>query len=43
MNSVKSVSANFDYFCDNIKKDAPLYGDSGLDRKKNNVILEVTI
>ena len=43
MNSVKSVSENFNSFSDNIKKDVLLYGDSRLDENKNkfrgNIIL----
>ena len=42
MNSVKSVSENFNSFSDNIKKDVFLYGDPRLDENKNfrgNIIL----
>ena len=43
MNSIKSVSENFNSFSDNIKKDVLLYGDSRLDENKNkfrgNIIL----
>ena len=43
INSVKSVSANFESFSDNVKKDILLYGDSRFDTDKNKLILESTI
>ena len=43
MNSVKSVSDNFEYLCDSDKKDTLLYGDSCLDKNKNKVILGATL
>ena len=43
VNSVKSVSNNFESFSDNIKRDILLYGDSRFDTNKNKLILEVTI
>ena len=43
INSVKSVSNNFESFSDNIKRDILLYGDSRFDTNKNKLILEATI
>ena len=43
MNSVKSVSDNFEFLCDNVKKDVLLYGDSRVDRNKNKVICEAPL
>ena len=43
INSVKSVSANFECLSDNDKRDILLYGDSRFDRDKNKQILESTI
>ena len=43
MNSVKSVSDNFESFPDKVKKDVLLYGDSPLDENKNRFILEATL
>ena len=43
MNSVKSVSENFNSLSDNVKKDVLLYGDSQLDENKNKFILEATL
>ena len=43
INSVKTVSANFESFSDNAKKDILLYGDSRFDTDKNKLILESTI
>ena len=44
MNSVKSVTDNFESLPDNDKKDIILYGDSHLDdNNKNKYILEATI
>ena len=43
MNSVKSVSDNFEFLCENVKKDVLLYGDSRVDRNKNKVICEAPL
>ena len=43
MNSVKSVSDNFESFSDIVKRDILLYGDSRCDTNKNKLILESTI
>ena len=44
MNSVKSVTDNFESLPDNDKKDIILYGDSHLDDDNKNIyILEATI
>ena len=43
MNSVKSVSDNSEFLCDNVKKDVLLYGDSCVDRNKNKVICEAPL
>ena len=34
INSIKSVSDNFETLCHNVKKDVHLYGDSRFDRNK---------
>ena len=38
MNSVKSISENFNSLSDNVKKDILLYGDPRLDENKNKVL-----
>ena len=43
MNSVKSVSENFNSLSDNVKKDVLLYGDTRVDKNKNIFILEATL
>ena len=43
MNSVKSVSDNFETFPDKVKKYVLLYDDSPLDENKNRFILEATL
>ena len=43
MNSVKSVSDNFESLYDNDKKEVLLYGDSRLHQNRNKVILEATL
>ena len=43
INSVKSISDNFESFSDNVKKGILLYGDSRFDTNKNKLILESTI
>ena len=43
MNSVKSVSGNFNSLSDNVKKEILLYGDPRLDENKNKFILEATL
>ena len=43
INSVKSVSDDFESFSDNVKRDILLYGDSRFDTNKNELILEATI
>ena len=43
INSVKSVSHDFEFFSDNVKRDILLYGDSRFDTNKNKLILEATI
>ena len=43
INSVKSISDDFQYFSDNFKRDIFLYGDSRFDTNKNQLILEATI
>ena len=43
MNSVKSVSENFNSLPDNVKKDVLLYGDPWLDENKNKFTLEATL
>ena len=43
INSVKSVSGNFESFPDKVKKDVLLYGDSCLDENKNKSILEAIL
>ena len=43
MNSVKSVSENFNSLSDNVKQDVLLYGDPRLDENKNNFYLEATL
>ena len=43
INSVKSLSNDFESFSDNVKRDILLYGDSRYDTNKNKLILEATI
>ena len=43
MNSVKSVSGNFNSLSDNVKKEILLYGDPRLDENENKFILEATL
>ena len=43
INSVKSISDNFESFSDNVQRDILLYGDSRFDTNKNKLILEATI
>jgi len=43
MNSVKSVSDDFESLSDNNKKDVLLYGDSRLDENKNRTIIIATL
>ena len=43
INSVRSVSENFESFSDNDKRDILLYGDPRFDTNKNKLILESTI
>ena len=43
INSVRSVSENFESFSDNDKRDILLYGDPRFDTNKNKLILELTI
>ena len=43
INSVRSVSENFQSFSDNDKRDILLYGDPRFDANKNKLILESTI
>ena len=43
MNSVKSISENFDCLSGNVKKDILLYGDPRLNGNKNKFILETTL
>ena len=43
INSVRSVSENFESFSDNDKRDILLYGDPWFDTNKNKLILESTI
>ena len=43
MNSVKSVSDNFESFPDKVKKHVLLCGDSLLDENKNRFILDATL
>ena len=43
INSVRSVSENFESFSDNDKRDVLLYGDPRFDTNKNKLILESTI
>ena len=43
INSVKSISDDFESFSDNVQRDILLYGDSRFDTNKNKLILEATI
>ena len=43
MNSVKSITSNFESLTDNKRIDILLYGDSRFDENKNKIILEATI
>ena len=43
MNSVKSVTINFESMTDNRRRDILLCGDSRFDENKNKIILEATI
>ena len=43
MNSVKSITSNFESLTDNKRIDILLNGDSRLDENKNKIILEATI
>ena len=43
INSVKSVSNDFESYSDNEKRDILLYGDSRFDSDKNKIILESTL
>ena len=43
MNSVKSVSDDFESLSDSNKKDVLLYGDSRLDENKNRTIIIATL
>ena len=43
MNSVKSVSENFNSFCDNVKKEVRLYGNPRVDESIYKFILEATL
>ena len=43
MNSVKSIIPNFESLTDNNRIDILLYGNSGFDEKKNELVLEATI
>ena len=43
INSLRSVSENFESFSDNGKRDILLYGDPRFDANKNKLILESTI
>ena len=43
INSVKSVSNNFESSSDNIRRDVLLFGDSRFDTNKNKLVLEATI
>ena len=42
MNSVKSVSGNFNSLSDNVRQEILLYEDPRLDENKNKFILEAT-
>ena len=43
INSVKSISNDFEYFSYNFQRDILLYGDSQFDTNKNKLILEATM
>ena len=43
MNSVKSVSGNFNSLSDNVRQEILLYEDPRLDENKNKFILEATL
>ena len=43
MNSVKSITSNFESLTDNKRIDILLNGDSRLDENKNKITLEATI
>ena len=43
INSVESISDDFESFSDNVQRDILLYGDSRFETNKNKLILEATI
>ena len=43
INSLKSISDDFESFSDNVQRDILLYGDSRFDTNKNKLILEATV